>query len=80
MAAFFRAVLSFLSRSKLFFLSTAVVSEPSSSETEKSQPDKKFILIFTNFKSLSQCPCKPSQQKIRAPLYFFYLTRPIPTS
>lgn len=42
------------------FLSTAVVSSlsssTSSSGTEKSQPDKKFILIFTNFKSFAAYP------------------------
>lgn len=42
------------------FLSTAVDSNPSSSSsssgTEKSQPDKKFILIFTNFKSFAAYP------------------------
>lgn len=42
------------------FLSTAVVSNPSSaapsSGTEKSHPDKKFILIFTNFKSFAAYP------------------------
>lgn len=42
------------------FLSTAVVSNPSSftssSGTEKSQSDKKFILIFTNFKSFAAYP------------------------
>lgn len=45
------------------FLSVAVVSDPSaSSGTEKSQSDKKFILIFTNFKSFAahpNRPCKP---------------------
>lgn len=69
------------------FLSTAVVSNPSSSTfssgTEKSQPDKKFILIFTNFKSFAAYPNVHvnRREKIRAsPSTSFIFCNPTPVN